>query len=290
MNPRIVRVLALLSFVLACSTGLAQQGVYVTQGEKGPTFSDKPQAGAKEMKLKPLSVVPAVPVPPPDKKAGAGSPEAGFGQGDRKGGDRRTNSPYRSFSILAPQDNGSIAGDTSTFEVRLEVDPPLALAEGHAFVVRVNGRFVERRFILTDFLIPPEFWEDGYLPANQGMELEASIVDDNGQIVMRAAPVTFRTRQLAVSPDYYRYPGQPAYVPFPIVPGHPERPPRPGSKPKPAGSTSGESRLAVEPKPGKNPPFATTGKDRPAFRKSPEAKPSGAGGRRAPASLETAPR
>lgn len=42
------------------------QGVYVTPGENGPLFSDKPRAGSREVRLRPLSVIPA------EKVQGAG--------------------------------------------------------------------------------------------------------------------------------------------------------------------------------------------------------------------------
>lgn len=47
------------------------QGVYVTPGENGPLFSDKPRAGARELRLRPLSVIPA------EKVRGAGQALSG---------------------------------------------------------------------------------------------------------------------------------------------------------------------------------------------------------------------
>lgn len=42
------------------------QNVYVTPGENSPLFSDKPSVGARELRLRPLSVIPA------EKVRGAG--------------------------------------------------------------------------------------------------------------------------------------------------------------------------------------------------------------------------
>jgi len=42
------------------------QGVFVTPGENSPLFSDKPRAGSREVRLRPLSVIPA------EKVRGAG--------------------------------------------------------------------------------------------------------------------------------------------------------------------------------------------------------------------------
>ena len=215
MKPSLLKLIV--SFVLmAKSAVVLAQGVYVTPGASGPVFSDKPRAGSKEVTLKPLNVIPPVETAPAVKAA----PEA---KGARAG--QEPLAPvYRSLAIVSPENNGSVAGDSSVLEVRLVADPPLLLGDGHVFVVRINGRFVERRFTSTEFIIPPEFWVDGYLPANQSMQIDASIVDGAGQVMMRAAPTVFYTRQLSVRPGLY--PQLPGYLPPPV------RPPRPPHKPK----------------------------------------------------------
>ena len=213
MQSFIVRSCTLFLCLFLSGTVFAQ-GVYVTRGANGPVFSDKPQSGAKEVTLKPLNVVPPMPVEParPDPLSSGKPP-----------GNRSVPvvEVYRHFSIVSPADNGSVLGDTSLLEVRLAVDPPLLLGEGHAFVVRINGRFVEQRFTSTEFVIPPAFWDDGYLPADSRMQVDASIVDGAGQIVIRAAPVAFHTRQRVVYPQ-----------PYPVVPVYP-LPPRPHRPVKP---------------------------------------------------------
>ena len=201
--------------VLVGATALAQ-GVYVTPGKSGPVFSDKPQAGSREVTLKPLNVVPPVePIPAP-----AVAPDAKAG---RPVQDAPT-PPYRSLAIVSPENNGSVVGNSSLFEVRLFADPPLSVGEGHIFLVRINGRTVERRFTAPEFVIPPEFWEYGYVPADQSMQIEASIADGAGQILMRAAPVVVYSRQIYVRPSG-----------IPILPGYrppPGRPPKPRPKPE----------------------------------------------------------
>lgn len=218
MQSFIVRACTLF-FVLFLSGTAFAQGVYVTRGANGPVFSDKPQSGAKEVTLKPLNVVPSTPAAParPDslpsgKPSGPNSVPVA--------------EAYRHFSIVSPANNGSVLGDTSLLEVRLAVDPPLLLGEGHVFVVRINGRFVEQRFTSAEFVIPPEFWDDGYLPANSWMQVDASIVDGAGQIVMRAAPVEFHTRQRVVYPQPY-----PVVPVYPLPPSRPHRPVKPPYKP-----------------------------------------------------------
>ena len=214
MKPSLSKLFAFLGLIVAGATVFAQ-AVYVTPGTSGPVFSDKPQAGSKEVTLKPLNVIPPVETAPAAKTA----PEA---KGSRAGQEAPAPA-YRSLAIVSPENNGSVAGDSSVLEVRLATDPPLSLGEGHAFVVRINGRFVEQRFTTTEFIIPPEFWVDGYVPSNQTMQIDASIVDGAGQVVMRAAPVVFYTRQLSIRPGIY--PGLPGYLPPPARPPRPSRPP-----------------------------------------------------------------
>ena len=209
----------LVSIVLVMlSVHALAQDVFVTRGENGPVFSDKPQAGAREVTLKPLNVVPPVEAPP-------ATPVTKEAKTGRLPEEAPAPSPsYRSLAIVSPENNGSVAGNSSLFEVRLFAVPPLSVGEGHVFLVRINGRTVERRFTAPEFVIPPEFWEYGYVPADQSMQIEASIVDGSGQILMRAAPVVVYTRQIYVRPNG-----------VPILPGYrppPVRPPKPRPKPE----------------------------------------------------------
>ena len=223
MKLRLATVCALfLGFLCA---EVPAQSVYVTRGENGPVFSDKPQAGAKELTLKPLTVIPAPQGNVPANKAGSPSGGPDARQAERKPPEAVT--PYRSLTVVEPADGGSVAGDTSLLEVRLAVDPPLLLAEGHAFIVRIDGRPVDQRFTATEFVIPPGFWPDGYLPANRGVQLEAAVVDGSGHVVMRAPPVRFHSRPIIIRPPY---------------PGHAWEHPRP-PPPRPA---------VPEKKPGKH--------------------------------------
>lgn len=178
-----------IAWLVAGSSLLFAQGVYVIQGDKGPVFTDQPQAGAKEVKLRPISVVPAV-KPPPAKPASS-TPAA-----EPK---NEASAPvYDSFSVVSPANDGSLAINSGSFEVRLAINPPLQLGEGHAFVVSLNGRQVGQRYTATEFMIPREFWGDELPPSNQFMQLDASIVDKQGQILKRAAPVRFLGRYVTI--------------------------------------------------------------------------------------------
>ena len=186
--------IALLSLLLVA--GLAQgQGVYVIQGKNGPTFTDQPLPGAKPVTLPPLNVV----TPPP---AAAGAKEAtkevvkeATKEAAKPAAKAAAEAPsYREFAIVWPENGGSVLANTAVFEVRLAVDPPLLLGDGHAFSVSVNGRAVGQRFTASEFMIPPEFWGDAAPPFNQEMQLDAAIVDGEGRVLKSAAAVRFYMR------------------------------------------------------------------------------------------------
>ena len=188
---------------LASSPLLFAQGVYVIKGENGPLFTDQPQSGAKEIQLQPLSVVPAPAYPRPvrpDSSSAASSPAPVVTEAKTPEPVQKPALPgYEHFSIVSPEDNGSIVANGGGFSVRLSVSPPLLLGEGHAFAVSVNGRQHGQRFTSTEFTIPPSFWGGEPPPPNQHAQLDVSIVDAQGKLVMKAAPVRFIARYISRS-------------------------------------------------------------------------------------------
>ena len=187
--------------VLLLGSAVQAQGVYVTPGANGPVFSDKPQLGAKPVALQPLNVVapqPKAAAEPLAKTADqlpAAKQDAGVAE-------------YRSFSVIAPEDGASVAANTAVFEVRVAIDPPLLLGEGHAFAAKINGRPVGLRFTATEFMIPPEFWGDALPPVNQQMQFDVYVVDLNGRVLKKAAPARFFMRYVQFYP-HKRPPPQP---------------------------------------------------------------------------------
>lgn len=212
--------------LLLQNTVLQAQGVYVTPGANGPVFSDKPQPGAKPVTLQPLNVVapPAKPKAVPIVKAAAQDARAKLDVDA---------SMYRSFSIVSPESGSSVVANTAVFEVRVAIDPPLQLGDGHAFAVSINGRAVEQRFTATEFMIPPEFWGDILPPANQQMQLDAYIVDFNGQVLKKASPVRFYLRYAQI----INRPQRPL-----LRPSTAATPPLTKLKPLPTGRSVGESK------------------------------------------------
>ena len=249
-----------IAWLTVSSSLLFAQGVYVIQGDKGPVFTDQPQAGAKELKMRPLSVVPAV-KPPPTPKAPGKAPLS-------EPGDETSAPAYNNFSVISPANDGSLAINSGSFEVRLAIDPPLQLGEGHAFVVSLNGRQVGQRYTATEFMIPREFWGDEPPPPNQFMQLDASIVDKQGQVLKRATPVRFLGRYVTIlNRPQPLMPHHPSH-PLPIVHGKPQpSPPPPPVVHKPQ-SHSLANKPQSRPKPENEVVVMPPGKNRPSERKS----------------------
>lgn len=179
--------------VIAVAAALAlpvlAQTVYETRGANGPVFSDKPQAGAKAVDLKPLNVI--------DSPAPGAAPAAA--QRKAEGG-KEAAVGYRSFAIVFPEKEGSVVANTAVFDVRVAVEPALQLGEGHAINVSINGKPVGKRFTATEFMIPAEFWGDQLPEPNQRHQVDASIVDRAGAVLKNAAPVQFYLRHASVRP------------------------------------------------------------------------------------------
>lgn len=207
-----MKALWILVILLLPGAALQAQGVYVSPGANGPVFSDKPQPGAREVTLPPLNVV----APPPRPVA---SPAAQEGAKDEvKDGAKDAARPaaalfaYRAFSIVQPENEGSVLANTALFEVRVAVDPPLQLGEGHAFAVSIDGRRVGQRFTANEFMIPPEFWGDVVPPPGQRLQLDAAIVDGDGRELRKADPVSFFMRYVP-PPNRLRHPLPPPRLP-----------------------------------------------------------------------------
>ena len=212
-------------FALALfSSALLAQGVFVTQGKNGPLFSNVPQQGAREVQLKPLNVIepPTMPASEPatvaTPTAVKAEPKTIAGAGAGAGAaDNDVAAYYRSFFFVYPENNGAVAASTAAFDVHLAVDPPLQLERQHAFVVAINGRRVDQRFTASEFMVPPEFWNERLPPDNQLIQLDASIVDGDDRVLKRAEPVQFYLRRLAFAPRPRPRAGRPPNMPPPPI-------------------------------------------------------------------------
>ncbi len=160
------------------------QTVYESRDGRSKVYSDRPLPGGRAVELRPLTVIEPLPVVPAAREPAV--PEV---------------APvplYRSLAIVFPEEDGSVAANHATFEVRVAVDPPLQIAKGHAFSLRLDGRSVPGRYTGTDMMIPPEFFGDVAPAGVQRHVLEAWVVDADGRQLLAAPPVAFQTRFVTV--------------------------------------------------------------------------------------------
>jgi hypothetical protein len=213
-----LKLIALCSVLMLQAGAVQAQGIFVTKGEHGPVFSDKPQSGAKEVTLRPLTVMDSA------KESKGVAVNAGNAS-NREKSDRppsaQANIPYQSLTVLSPENESSVIINSGVIDLRVAADPSLQLGEGHAFAVSINGRDVGQRFTSTEFTIPPEFW-GGNLPINQFAQVDLSIVDAQGRVLIRAASVRFFMRFTTVLNN----PNQNHHFPVitPIVPAPSPKP------------------------------------------------------------------
>ncbi len=213
----------MLAFCMLHGSVMAQSNkVYETRGPNGPVYSDKPSAGARVIELAPLNVMEAPPKREP--AAVSAAPAAPVAP------EKAVAPAYRSFAIVSPEHDGSVAANNGAFEVRVVLEPALSLVDGHALTVSLNGTPVGRRFTANEFMIPPEFWGGSLPAANQRYQLDAAVVDGNGQVLKKAAPTQFTLRQQISRPLPPKYP--PRLPPVMHAP-EPESPVEKPVKPKP---------------------------------------------------------
>lgn len=227
------RMTMLVCGVLLIGTAVAQT-VYESKSGQGKVYSDRPLPGGKPVDLKPLNVIEATPVAPAAPKAAAE---------DAKPAVSAAATAYRSLTVVFPEAGGSVAANNATFEVRVSIDPPLQIAKGHAFSLRLDGRPVPGRYTATEMMVPPEFFGDVAPAGVQQHVLEVSVVDAQGGSLLTAAPVSFQTRFVNV----LQRPHQPGQVPGGIgtLPQPPQKP-LPKPQPKIVPEPSLDSRAVPE--------------------------------------------
>ena len=235
MKQSIVATLFLFALVLCVASLSAQaqtQTVYEVRGPNGPLYSDKPMPGARAIELPPLNVVDfksaaainavAIPSAAPASAVIPANPTTSATQ-RKPESSKAIITGYRSFAIVAPENNAIIIAPAAVFEVRLALEPALLLGEGHAFTVSINGKALGQRFTATEFMIPAEFWGDTLPPPNQRYQLSARIVDRDGTTLKEATPAVFTLRYALARARVPTHPGEPLRPP---VPTQTERVPR----------------------------------------------------------------
>jgi hypothetical protein len=159
---------ALLIFL---SSSIAYAQVYECPSQYGaPTFQDTPCPGGKRMDLGPPNVI--------DTNAPA----------PQQAATQATASVYSAFTILSPENDGTIHTNTGQFTVSLALTPPLQ--GGSAISVSLDGTQLPTLRYSLQFDITQEEWESA-AAANVQHLLQASVVDRAGNTLLAATPVQF---------------------------------------------------------------------------------------------------
>jgi hypothetical protein len=157
--------LIFLSPALACA-----QVVYQCPGQDGPVFSDTPCPGGKRMDLGPPNVI----------DTNAPAPQQATTQA--------ASSPYTAFTIMSPENDGTVHTNTGQFPVRLALTPPLQGA--NAISVSLDGTQLPTLRYSLQFDVTQEEWESA-AAANVQHLLQVSVVDRAGNTLLAATPVQF---------------------------------------------------------------------------------------------------
>ncbi|HTS55522.1 MAG TPA: DUF4124 domain-containing protein [Burkholderiales bacterium] len=157
--------LTFLSPAVACA-----QAVYECPGQGGPVFSDTPCPGGKRMDLGSPNVIDTN--APPAQQAPT-QPSA---------------SAYTSFTIVSPEDGGTIHTNTGQFQVSVALSP--ALQGGNGISVSLDGTQLPTLRYSLEFDVTQEEWESA-AAANVQHVLQASVLDRSGNTLIAATPVQF---------------------------------------------------------------------------------------------------
>ena len=165
MTRFVSALLIFLSPAVACA-----QTMYECPSKDGPVFTDTPCPGGKRLDLGPPNVIDTQ--NPPQQQA-VGEPVALL---------------YTQFSIVAPENGGTIHTNTGQFQVNLTLTP--GLQGGNGISVSLDGTQLPTLRYSLQFDITQEEWESA-AAANVQHMLQASVVDRSGNTLIAATPVQF---------------------------------------------------------------------------------------------------
>ena len=159
----------LLLILLLPAIALAQTKVYECRDKDGPVFSDTPCPGAKVIDLPSPSVIDTdTPTQQPASQSAAPI--------------------YTAFSILQPEDRGTVHTNTGQFQVSLSLTP--GLQDGNAFRVSLDGTQLPTLRTTLQFAITSDEWESAATDTTRHV-LSATVVDQSGNSLIVATPVQF---------------------------------------------------------------------------------------------------
>ncbi|MDX1481757.1 MAG: DUF4124 domain-containing protein [Woeseiaceae bacterium] len=169
-----------ISALLLAAAGLAAAQAYRWVDENGVVhYSDRPREGAEEIVL-PRDTRPSTPVPPVRSPASSGSGPADAAAEETEG--------YESLEIASPAAEETLWNIGGTLNVSLDLQP--ALKQGHRVRVYFDGE--PRTVSGTSFQID-EVWRGVH-------NIQAEILDANGQMLIRSRTNRFYVQQTSVQP------------------------------------------------------------------------------------------
>lgn len=179
MKPSLVLVLA-----LASATAAAQ--VYQRIGPNGEIlFSDQPGPDARPVDVRPPQTVTLPPVP-----ARAGSADRQGGSATNPAGEAAPG--YTAFTILSPTAGEGVRANDGNVTVRLALEPQLV--PGHVIRLNLDGEDGEQVRSGGSLAFPLTNLSRGR------HSVEAQVLDQNGNVLMRAGPVEFNVLRFAGGP------------------------------------------------------------------------------------------
>ncbi|MBL4850873.1 MAG: DUF4124 domain-containing protein [Gammaproteobacteria bacterium] len=115
------------------STGVLADTIYQSTGSDGSiTFSDSPSEGAKEIKLKPITIYSA--------KEARGKPKTASNPAVTTDPKANDSGNYKEFTITSPANNTTLqTGDAGNTTIHTKIDPPLRVKKGHRLSALVDG-------------------------------------------------------------------------------------------------------------------------------------------------------
>ena len=169
--------LSLLLFLLPAISS-AQAAVYECPGKDGPVFTDTPCSDGNEMNLPPPNVIDTA-TPTQQQPA-----------------DQVAAPAYTAFSILQPEEQGTVHTNTGEFDVSLSLTAELQ--DGHAIRVSLDGTSLPTLRTSLQLVVTPDEWEISATDTTQHT-LTATVVDQSGNQLITTPPVQFFSQRATVS-------------------------------------------------------------------------------------------
>jgi len=183
MIKRVFMVSLLCALSLAPGSAGAASVYRTTDAQGNVVFTDQPVENAERVDLEPLTVVPSAKIDAVPARERRAEPAVSRSVG-------QPFMPYSTFQIVEPEDGQTLpTGAAGDVQVRLAIEP--ALREGDRVRLLVDGEISQsamqtRAFMLNDL--------------NRGEHtLRAELLDAQGQMRHRSAPVTLYVQRASVN-------------------------------------------------------------------------------------------